>query len=424
MSFNINEVLTPNLRRAKEQALLLVKAGQSIILRSKEGEFTALSQALAKELDQSLILHSLALLSPDKKNFEDISSKKFIIFSSQDKLDVMESTRVNGAKLNLTDYQYPDEIIKLINPEAILITNTTAVMYGRLDRSWVTVHVPGANLEDINFLAKVFSVDISEEVRQSFIGLDLPQILSKITQLKCGIPDELSDSVEAVPQFSDLIGLEKGKKILEQFVLAPIRSNRYDLITPGVLLHGPPGNGKTSLVLALKEIIGKDKFYEIRGEEYQYNIYNIYESARIHRPAVVFIDDFDVLIKDNAVLYKTLLNVIGNPRYRGVCTLLTSNAEATKRALSNSTQEALFRFGRVEHFVEAGLPTQQERERFFQEKLRLNGNDVNNLVKDSEGFPFAALDYLRRLWELKRDLTEVKNEIKSIRKQISTNGLM
>ncbi|MFX1534008.1 MAG: hypothetical protein ACFFDI_07210 [Promethearchaeota archaeon] len=112
MSFNINEVLTPNLQKAKEQALLLVKAGQSIILRSKEGEFTALSQVLAKELDQSLILHSLALLSPDKKNFEDISSKKFIIFSSRDKLDVMESTRVNGSKLNLTDYQYPDEIIK------------------------------------------------------------------------------------------------------------------------------------------------------------------------------------------------------------------------------------------------------------------------------------------------------------------------
>lgn len=419
MTLNINKILTPTLSKVKEQALVLIRDGYSVILNGKQGEFLALSQALKQELDQSFILQSLPLLSVDNVNLEEIRSKKYILFSSRNKIGITESTKINGAKLNLADSKYLDEIIKLLNPDAVLITDTTAVIYGNLDRFWVTVHVPRAELEDIDFLAKSFSVNISEKVKRSLLGLDLPQIISNIVQLKCGIINNHSDTMI---QFSDLIGLEKGKQILEKYVLTPIKTDRYDLITPGVLLHGPPGNGKTSLVLALKEIIGKEKFFEIRGQEYQYNIYNIYESARAKRPAVVFIDDFDVLIKENAILYKTLLNLIGNPRYRGVCTLLTSNAEAARRVLSNSTQEALFRFGRIEHFVEAGLPTQQEREQFFKEKIKINGSNVNNLAKESEGFPFAALDYLRRVWELNKDLIEVKTEIKSINRRIRNSA--
>ncbi|MFX1250501.1 MAG: AAA family ATPase [Promethearchaeota archaeon] len=420
MTININKILTPTLSKVKEQALILIREGYSVILTGKQGEFLALSQALNQELDQSLILQSLPLLSVDNSiNLEDIRSKKYILFSSRNKIGITESAKINGAKLNLADSKYLDEIIKLLNPEAVLITDTTAVIYGNLDRFWVTVNVPRAELEDINFLADSFSVTIPEKEKRVLLGLDLPQIISSIVQLKCGITNNHSENI---PRFSDLIGLEKGKEVLEKYVLTPIKTDRFDLITPGVLLFGPPGNGKTSLVLALKEIIGREKFYEIRGQEYQYNIYNIYESARAKRPAVVFIDDFDVLIKDNAILYKTLLNLIGNPRYRGVCTLLTSNAEAAKRAISNSTQEALFRFGRVEHFVEAGLPTQQERERFFAEKMKLNGSDVSTLVKESDGFPFAALDYLGRIWELNRDLDEMKNEIKGIHRRIRNSG--
>ncbi|MFX0094567.1 MAG: AAA family ATPase [Candidatus Hodarchaeota archaeon] len=426
MTININQILTPSLQQSKEEALLLIRNGYSVTFDAKPGEFAALCQALAKELDNAVILPNLALLLANGTNLENIRSKKYILFSNFHSVSSSSSINLAENKGDLLlgfqeRYLFPQDIISLMNHEAILITNDTGVPNRSLEKLWVTIHVPVATAEDINFLSQAFSVPLPKGKLEPLLGLDLPQIISALIQIKCGRTTASGSASDL--QFSDLVGLEKGKQILKEFVLNPIEQNQYDLITPGVILFGPPGNGKTSLILALKEIIGDKKIFEIKGEETQYDLYSLYARARTNRPAVIFVDDFDVLIKDNPILYKTLLNAIGNPKYAGVCTVLTSNADSTKRILLDSSQEALFRFGRIEHFIEITRPNQHERDQYFRQKLEMDGSQLDNLIKETEGFSFAALDYLRRLWELKKNTSYIKDEIKTMRKRIRNNTI-
>jgi transitional endoplasmic reticulum ATPase len=102
-------------------------------------------------------------------------------------------------------------------------------------------------------------------------------------------------------------GMRQLRAELEQDVIRPLREPelyaKYDLTLPnGILLHGPPGCGKTFLAQTLARIIGF-RFFDITpsdlGSIYVHGgqklIKSLFDKAAAEAPSMIFLDEFDAL---------------------------------------------------------------------------------------------------------------------------------
>ncbi len=106
--------------------------------------------------------------------------------------------------------------------------------------------------------------------------------------------------------FDDVAGLQSAKRDLEeivQFLKQPERFRRLGGKVPrGVLLIGPPGTGKTLLARAVAGESGVP-FYSISASEFiemfvgvgAARVRELFEEAKQHAPAIIFIDEIDAV---------------------------------------------------------------------------------------------------------------------------------
>ena len=106
--------------------------------------------------------------------------------------------------------------------------------------------------------------------------------------------------------FADVAGVDEAKEELAEivnFLKEPIRYGRLGGRPPkGVLLVGPPGTGKTLLARAVAGEAGVP-FFSISGSEFvemfvgvgAARVRDLFEQARQHAPAIIFIDELDAL---------------------------------------------------------------------------------------------------------------------------------
>ncbi len=111
--------------------------------------------------------------------------------------------------------------------------------------------------------------------------------------------------------FNDVAGVDEAKQELQEtveFLKDPQRWGRLGARIPkGVLLVGPPGTGKTLLARA---VAGEAKvpFFSISGSEFvemfvgvgAARVRDLFEQARRHAPAIIFIDELDALGRSRA----------------------------------------------------------------------------------------------------------------------------
>lgn len=109
-------------------------------------------------------------------------------------------------------------------------------------------------------------------------------------------------------KWSDIVGLTETKRVLREAVVMPLKFPQLfagkKLLTPwkGVLLHGPPGTGKTMLA---KAVAGEGTtFFNVsastivskwRGDSEKL-IRVLFELARYHAPSTIFIDELDAVM--------------------------------------------------------------------------------------------------------------------------------
>lgn len=134
----------------------------------------------------------------------------------------------------------------------------------------------------------------------------------------------------------------------------------------GVLIHGPSGTGKTMLALAaakesgayLRIIHGPEMFGPYVGTAEEF-LRDAYESVKSHAPAILFIDEIDVIasrpgpnnpmVQNNALpMLMTLMDETG-PEDRIIFIGATNRIEAIDPSVR--------RAGRFGHEIEVGIPT-------------------------------------------------------------------
>ncbi|KAF9581995.1 hypothetical protein BGW38_000798 [Lunasporangiospora selenospora] len=108
-------------------------------------------------------------------------------------------------------------------------------------------------------------------------------------------------------RFNDLYGIDSAISDLRVAVIEPFENQAKYIeigITPprGILVHGPPGVGKTALCCALAQEMGVN-FMLVEGSqirskvvgESEHNIARMFSQAKANAPCILFIDQIDIL---------------------------------------------------------------------------------------------------------------------------------
>ena len=119
-------------------------------------------------------------------------------------------------------------------------------------------------------------------------------------------PQEISASSKSSVRFSDVEGVDETKAELQEvvdFLSDPKRFTRLGARVPkGILLHGPPGTGKTMLAKAVARESGAtfisqsaSNFIEMFAGLGAARIRRLFREAADNAPAIIFIDELDAV---------------------------------------------------------------------------------------------------------------------------------
>jgi transitional endoplasmic reticulum ATPase len=212
--------------------------------------------------------------------------------------------------------------------------------------------------------------------------------------------------------FAQVANLDNVKQRLTEAVIWPVsdpgRFRQMGIDPPrGILLHGPPGTGKTFVVRALAHEAGA-AFFSVKGAELldkyvgesERGVREVFARARAAAPAIIFFDEFDALapvrgrsttsVTDSVVA--ALLTEIDGVGARGDVSVI---AATNRRDLIDP---ALLRAGRFEIQIELGLPPVPSRRALLEiSDVPFAGDvDLDRLAEMTEGMSFADLSGVLR----------------------------
>ena len=204
--------------------------------------------------------------------------------------------------------------------------------------------------------------------------------------------------------WNDLKGMDDVVRALEAKIALPLENDTLAAefqLRPkrGVLLAGPPGTGKTTIGRALAHRL-KSKFFLIDGTvvagsgDFYDDVGKVFEEARKNAPAIIFIDDTDVIFEtgESGGFYRyllTMLDGLESTTAERVCVMMTAmNA--------GSLPPALVRSGRIELWLETRLPDTEAREQILRARLAplpppVGTADAGLLASASRGLTGADL---------------------------------
>ncbi len=226
--------------------------------------------------------------------------------------------------------------------------------------------------------------------------------------------------------FSDIAGMEEEKEEILSAVKALGKDGTSTRPVKGIILEGPPGNGKTLFARALAEECGVS-FIAAKGADFQgavmglgaFKVKMLFSKAGRRKPCIIFIDEFDSIgekrnyagsgiDKENNRILTTLLNEMDG---------FTQSSRILVIAATNSFESldsALIRPGRFD--LKFTVPNPDEKTRYELVKLYLgntpllDGLTESTLVSAFNGLSSAAIE-------------AVLNEARALSERKGMNGI-
>src|SRR5439155_10058169 len=228
------------------------------------------------------------------------------------------------------------------------------------------------------------------------------QVMPRVTAAKTIVADS---SVS----WKDVAGLEEAKEELSEvvdFLRDPVRFGRLGARVPkGILLYGPPGTGKTLLAKAIAHEAGAkffaqsaSSFVEMFAGLGAARIRKLFEEARKHAPAIVFIDELDAVgaqrtghgfnREQDQTLNQLLVELDGFEGAHQVVVMGASNR-------IQDLDQALLRPGRFDRQMLVPPPDLKGRVAIFQVHTRgkplAPGVDLGQIARQTSGLTGAEL---------------------------------
>ena len=272
----------------------------------------------------------------------------------------------------------------------------------------------------------------------SFIAVSVkPSGVVIVTERTRLIVLERPVDISRIPKvtYEDIGDLEEAKQKIRELVELPLKHpelfRRLGIEPPkGILLYGPPGCGKTLLAKAVATeseayfiaINGPEIMSKFYGESEQ-RLREIFEEAKTHAPAIIFIDEIDAIAPKRE-------EVTGEVEKRVVAQLLAlmdgleTRGDVIVIGATNrpsALDPALRRPGRFDREIEIGVPDRQGRYEILLVHTRnmplADDVDLHKVAEITHGFVGADLAALCReaaMKALRRYLPKIDLEEESI----------
>lgn len=239
--------------------------------------------------------------------------------------------------------------------------------------------------------------------------------------------------IEEAPDvhFSQIGGLDTQISEIREIVELPLK--RPDLFTAvgieppkGVLLHGPPGTGKTILAKAVAQsteatflrVVGSEFVQKYIGEGARL-VRELFELAKTKSPAIIFIDELDAIgarrmdgaTSGDREVQRTLMQILAEMDgfdARGEVKLIA----ATNRL--DMLDPALLRPGRFDRVIEIPMPSREARESIL--KIHTAGMNldehvnlklISDMAEGSSGADLKALSTEAGMYAIREERTTV-----------------
>ncbi|MCL5433361.1 MAG: AAA family ATPase [Candidatus Marsarchaeota archaeon] len=220
--------------------------------------------------------------------------------------------------------------------------------------------------------------------------------------------------VEKDVMLDDVIGLEDAKKAIREAIeiplLHPTLMKKYG-IKPinGLLLFGPPGNGKTMLMRAVKNEFEGLTMIEISGAELSEQgieranatIKETFNRAQENAPSIIFIDEIDSIFSKREGASEIMIQITSQLLEEIDGIRKTNNivvVGATNRP--DMLDSAILRPGRFDKLIYVEPPNVSNRSSLFRKYLQdvpiIPNIDYDKLAAMSEGFTGADISNVCR----------------------------
>ncbi|WP_435178974.1 proteasome-activating nucleotidase Pan1 [Halorussus sp. AFM4] len=368
---------------------------------------------------------------------EESASQQDKIEALQERLEVLESQneemRDKLLDANAENNKYQQKLERLTHENKKLKQSPLFVAtVQELTDDGVIIKQHGNNQEAVTEVTNEMREDLEPDDRVAVNNsLSIVKTLENETDVRARVM-QVEESPEV--NYDDIGGLEEQMKEVRETVEMPLENpemfGEVGIEPPsGVLLYGPPGTGKTMLAKAVAnqtdatfiKMAGSELVHKFIGEGAKL-VRDLFEVARQHEPAVLFIDEIDAIAakrtdsktSGDAEVQRTMMQLLSEMdgfEERGEIRIIA----ATNRF--DMLDRAILRPGRFDRLIEVPKPNLEGREKIFRIHTRdMNVSDdvdFDKLAKEAEdasGADIKAICTEAGMFAIRDDRTEITME--------------
>ncbi|MXR50151.1 proteasome-activating nucleotidase [Halovenus sp. WSH3] len=367
--------------------------------------------------------------------YDEDASKQEKIESLQERLEVLESQneemRDKLLDANAENNKYQQKLERLTHENKKLKQSPLFVAtVQELTDDGVIIKQHGNNQEALTEVTEEMREDLEPDSRVAVNNsLSVVKSLDDETDVRARVM-QVDESPDVT--YQDIGGISAQIDEVRETVEMPLKNpGMFDDVgidpPSGVLLHGPPGTGKTMLAKAVAnqtdatfiKMAGSELVHKFIGEGAKL-VRDLFELARQHQPAVIFIDEIDAIAakrtdsktSGDAEVQRTMMQLLSEMdgfEDRGDIRIIA----ATNRF--DMLDRAILRPGRFDRLIEVPKPDAAGREQIFKIHTRsMNiADDVDyaelaEMAVDASGADVKAICTEAGMFAIRDDRTEVR----------------